>query len=69
MTSQDVSRIVMAGNDIALQWYALTHDRELPTGSISITPTGSGGVSATFAPGTMLLMAAVVVAAVLIFKK
>ncbi len=69
MNSQDVSRIVMAGNDIALQWYALTHDRELPTGSIVVSPTGSGGVSASFSPGTLMLAGLVIVAAVLIFKK
>jgi hypothetical protein len=69
MTSQDVSRIVMAGNDIAMQWYALANDRQMPTGSITVAPTGSGGISASFSPGTLLVFGAVIVAAVLIFKK
>ena len=39
--SDDVIAAIMAGNDVAMQWYALTHDQPLPDtqGGVFISPS------------------------------
>jgi len=71
MTSQDVARAIFAGNDVAMQWYALTHQTAIPgaAGTVVVTSPESGGFSASFGSGTLLLIGAAIIGLVLILKK
>lgn len=71
MTQQELAAAIYAANDIGLQWYAVTHQTQVPgtPGSIVVQRPSDGGFSATFGSGTLLLVAAAIVAAVLILKK
>lgn len=70
MTREDMMVGVMAANDIALQWYAITQDKPLPgrTGGSVVLSSSPGGVSATFGGGTLLLAALAIVAVVYAIK-
>lgn len=71
MTSQELAAAIFAANDVALQWYAVTHQTAVPgtAGSIVVQTPPGGGISASFGPGTLLLVGVALVAAVFIFKK
>ena len=44
-TGEDLATAIMLGNQVALQWYAVTHDTAVPgtSGSVIISPRDSGG--------------------------
>jgi hypothetical protein len=65
MSSEDLGRAIFAANDVALQWYALTHQTTVPgaPGTVTITPTG-----ATFGSGTLILAGLLIVGLVIVLK-
>jgi hypothetical protein len=67
-TTQDLGDVITAGNDIALQWYALTHQTTIPTRNPGIyTPLPGGGfVSAN--PNVLVFLVLGVVA-LIVFSK
>jgi len=71
MTSRELAAALFAGNDIALQWYAVTHNTQIPgaAGSVVVQTPPGGGLSATFGSGTLLLVGIVVLGAVFLLKK
>lgn len=71
MTQQELAGAIFAANDIALQWYAVTHQQAVPgtPGSIVVSRPPDGGFSASFGSGTLLLVGAVILAVVLLAKK
>ena len=70
MTQDSLSRAIFSANDVALQWYAVTHNMAVPgsPGSVVVSTPQGGGLSASFGSGTLLLVGLVIVAAVLILK-
>jgi hypothetical protein len=67
MEARDVSDVIMLGNDIAMQWYALTHDTPLPQ---PVMIPGTGIPTQVYTQTTQLmLIGLVVVAAVIILRK
>lgn len=64
MNSQDLQNAIFAGNNIALEWYLVTHPQAhppgVPAGTIAITPT-----SASLGSGIILLALGVVALLVL----
>jgi len=71
MTSQELSHAIFAANDVALQWYAVTHQTAIPgaPGTVVIGTPPGGGLSATFGSGTMLLIGVALLAVVFLVKK
>ena len=69
MTTQDLQQAIFAGNDIAMQWYALTHQQ---TGaqqqSVIVRPNPLGGGSATFSTGTLVIAGIAIIAAVYLLR-
>jgi hypothetical protein len=62
MTASELSQAIFAGNDIAMQWYGLTHQVAIPgAGTMTINPE-SGSVqvgSGILILGGLLLLAAI----------
>jgi len=71
MTSQELAAAIFAGNDVALQWYAVTHNQAIPgaPGTVVLQTPPGGGLSASFGSGTMLLVGVAIIALVFILKK
>lgn len=69
MTSSDVQQAIFAGNDIAMQWYALTHQTVVPggPGTITVQTPPGGGLNATFGSGTLVLVGLGLIALVVLF--
>lgn len=63
-TTQDLGDVIMAGNDIALQWYALTHQTTIPTRNPGIYTPLPGGGSLAVNPNTLVLLVLGIVAVV-----
>jgi hypothetical protein len=70
MTAQELSAAIFAGNDVALQWYAVTHNTAIPgaPGSVVVQTPPGGGLSATFGSGTMLLVGVIAIAAIFLLR-
>jgi len=70
MTSGELTRAIFTANDVALQWYAVTHQTAVPgaPGSVVMTSPPGGGFSATFGSGTLVLAALGLLAVVFIMK-
>lgn len=69
MERSDVVAAIMAGNEAAMSWYAMTHNVPLPapqygTG-ISVGPTG---VNATIGGSGLAILALVIIAAVIVMN-
>jgi hypothetical protein len=61
----DLGSLVLLGNDIAMQWYAMAHDRDVPDPQLipgTTIPTRTYN-------NTLLLIGVVVIAGVLLLKK
>lgn len=69
-TSSDLANAIMMGNQVALQWYAVTHQTAIPgtPGSVVISPTSGGGYSASFGSGSLLIVGLLVVGAIILLK-
>lgn len=57
-------QLVLLGNDIAMQWYALAHDSEVPAPQYI---AGTGIPTRTYSDTTKLLAIALVVLGVIVF--
>jgi hypothetical protein len=71
VTQSEMLQAIMAGNEVALQWYAVTHGQQLPAapGSVSVyRPPGGTGWSASFGSGTLVIGALVIIGLVIVFK-
>jgi len=71
MTQGELTHAIFAANDVALQWYAVTHQQAIPgaPGTVVVSTPPGGGLGMTFGSGTMVLAVIAIVAAVLILKK
>lgn len=69
-TGEDLATAIMLGNQVALQWYAVTHNTAIPgtPGSVVISPTSSGGYSASFGSGSLLIIGLLIVGAIVLMK-
>ena len=66
MTASELGQAIFAGNDVAMQWYALTHQVTVPgPGTISVSPE-SGSVQV--GSGILVLAALLVLAAIFLLK-
>jgi hypothetical protein len=61
-TTQDLGDVIMAGNDVAMQWYAMTHQTTIPTRSPGIYTPLPGGGSVAIDPKTVVLLVLGVIA-------
>ena len=69
MTQSDLARAIFAGNDVAMQWYALTHQTQVPgPGTVNIATPPGGGINATFGSGTLVLVALGLIALIYALK-
>lgn len=67
MTKDDLLSAIGAGNDVAMQWYALTHQQTLPSAtSIIAQRNAAGQASLQIGSGTIVLLGLAIVAVVLI---
>lgn len=66
MTQQELAAAIFAANDVALQWYAVTHNQPVAgaPGTITVSPRG-----ATFGSGTLVLAGLALLAVVFLLKK
>lgn len=71
MDRSDLGQAIYAGNDIAMQWYALTHQVVTPgVGTLTMqTNPDTGRTSLQVGSGALVLVGLALVAAVLILKK
>jgi hypothetical protein len=67
-TSEDLGDVIMAGNDVAMQWYAMTHQTQVPTRSPGIYTPLPGGGSVAIDPKTVVLLILGVIA-IFVFAK
>jgi hypothetical protein len=66
MDARDLSQAIFAGNDIAMQWYGLTHQVTIPNaGTVTVNPN-SGTVQV--GSGILVLIALVVVGGFFLLK-
>ena len=69
MDTSDLTSAIFAGNDMAMQWWALTHQTALPSpGTVVLQPTSRGGSSLQIGSGALLLIALVVIGGVILLK-
>lgn len=66
MTTADVQHAIFAGNDIAMQWYALTHPTQPGMGGVVLQPLPGGGSSLQIGSSTMLVIGALVLVAAVV---
>lgn len=67
MTAEDWARLGLLGNEIGMQWYAITHPQAvLPNQNMVITPLPGGGSASV---NTNLLIVGAVIVAVVLFMK
>jgi hypothetical protein len=66
--SEDLGSVITAGNDIALQWYAITHQTTIPTRSPGIYTPLPGGGSVAIDPKMVVLLVLGVVALIVFAK-
>jgi hypothetical protein len=66
MTASDLSQAIFAGNDIAMQWYGLTHQVAIPNaGTVTVNPnTGSVQVGS----GILILVGLLAIGAIFLLK-
>jgi len=71
MTGRELAAAIFAGNDVARQWYAVTHQTAIPgaPGSVVVQTPPGGGLSATFGSGTLLLVGIVALGAIFLLRK
>lgn len=57
-SGSDLAQAIMAGNQVAMQWYAVTHQQQATPsiGGMVIQPTTTGGYSASFGTGSLALL-------------
>ena len=66
MTASDLSQAIFAGNDIAMQWYGLTHQVAIPgAGTVTVNPE-SGSVQV--GSGILVLGALLIIGAIFMLK-
>jgi hypothetical protein len=66
MTGSDLGKAIFAGNDIAMQWYALTHQVQIPgPGTVTVNPN-SGTVQV--GSGILVLIALIAVGGFFLLK-
>jgi hypothetical protein len=66
MTASDLSKAIFAGNDIAMQWYGLTHQVTIPNaGTVTVNPN-SGTVQV--GSGILVLIALIAVGGFFLLK-
>lgn len=66
MNASDLSQAIFAGNDIAMQWYGLTHQVSIPgPGTVTVNPQ-SGSVQV--GSGILVLVAIVAIGAIFLLK-
>lgn len=70
MERKDVLDAIMLGNDVAMQWYALTHDMPLPgTGGTVYVPPGPNTTGRLqISTGTILVLGGLALALYLAVK-
>jgi len=61
-TTNDLGDVIMAGNDVAMQWYAMTHQTQVPTRAPGIYTPLPGGGSVAIDPKTVVLLVLGVIA-------
>lgn len=67
-TTQDLGDVITAGNDIALQWWAITHQTTIPTRNPGIYTPLPGGGSVAINPNALVFLVLGVVA-LIVFSK
>lgn len=68
MDSRDLTAAIFAGNDVAMQWYALTHNVPMPgAGTIQVQHTPQGS-SLQLGAGGLVLIGLVVIGAIIVLK-
>lgn len=66
MNASDLSQAIFAGNDIAMQWYALTHQVTIPgPGTITVNPERG---SVQVGSGVLVIVALLAVGAIFLLK-
>jgi len=66
MTASDLSQAIFAGNDIAMQWYGLTHQVAVPgPGTITVNPERG---SVQVGSGVLIIVGLLVIGAVFLLK-
>ncbi len=68
MDDTDWAQVIMSGNEVAMQWYALTHDQPLP-GNDGIIFSPIPGVRAGVSSQTIVLLVLGIAALVLFTRK
>jgi hypothetical protein len=66
MDARDLSQAIFAGNDIAMQWYGLTHQVAVPgAGTITVNPERG---SVQVGSGVLVIIGLLVVGAIFLLK-
>lgn len=69
MTAEDWARLGLLGNEIGLQWYAVTHPgTQLPNQNVIQTPLPGGGSVRVDTTGLLVVGVIIVIAAVVVLK-
>lgn len=68
MNETDWAQVIMSGNEVAMQWYALTHDQPLP-GNDGIIFAPVPGVRAGISSQSIVLLALGGLALYLLLKR
>ncbi len=68
MNETDWAQVIMSGNEVAMQWYALTHDQPLP-GNDGVIFSPLPGIRAGVSSQTIVVLLLGGLALVLLLKK